>query len=827
MDGELVGFSEERGQSGFRAGETKGIQGMKLSDETLLALEMDALLRLIAELTNSDLGGARALDLAPVRRPEELGFRRQRFLEVGTLIRPPLVPGFEADLAPLVARTAESLFAPDGLELLAIADLLEVLEEARSRITAAWQDTDEHPLPSLAESFSVLGDGTGLSRAIRTSLDGRGEIRDDASPKLTRLRATIRRRRDRLYGELGALTQKHRELFSEDTVPLRDGRLMLMLQAGSKGRLPGLVHGRSATGKSFYFEPLTAVEGNNELNEALEEEGEEKRRILLELQEAVRAQAGKIREFAALLGELDLWQAVNFYAQYAEASLVAVGASQEVDLRAARHPLLDPRLSGIRERALGQAGHRRPIVPLDLQLTPKTRALVITGPNAGGKTVALKTLGLACLAHSCGLPVPADEESVLPVLSDLVATIGDDQDLLADRSTFSGRLIRLREVWNVAGEGGLVLLDELGAGTDPEEGAALSSALLDALIDRGCLVVVTTHLGQLAALALERDGASCAAMEFDSDRGQPRFRLVPGPPGGSEALALARRVGLPDELVSAAEARLGTEGRDYRRMLGEVSDLRDRLVTEERELAGARNEAEALRRGLERDRESLELEKARVGERARQELELFRREVRANMEGAVEQLKAQWEAGRRRGLPREATEALLQEPPGVAKSPEPPTTTAIEVGTRVRHSSLGWEGVLQKLERGRAEVGLKGKTFRCRASELQPAASSTSATERSSSKHKPLAELPTQRSVPLELVLIGKRVEPALDSLADYLDGAIREGRTEVRVVHGHGTGRLRRAVRDYLKGHPGIARQRPGGTGEGGDGATVVELQK
>jgi DNA mismatch repair protein MutS2 len=799
---------------------------MKISTATASALEMDSLLRLVADFAVSDLGRESLLALGPALDAGELDYRRRGYVEVGALLGPALVPPFGVPLSPLLERLGSSSFNPEGLEFLAIADLLEVVEVVRARVSDEEEASGRDPFPVLSSQLEALPEGRTLSRLIRSRLDGRGAVRDDATPELARLKAGIRRRRDRLYRELGEISQKHRDLLSEDTIPQRDGRLVLVLQAGSKGRMPGLVHGRSASGKSLYFEPLVVVEGNNELQDAWEEEEAEKRRILAELLANLVALAGVIRAHAALLTELDSWQAQHRYAEAAQAGLLEIGEARQVRLIGARHPLLDPLLADVRERTLGQAGHREAVVPLDLLLTPERRALVITGPNAGGKTVALKTLGLACLAHGCGLPVPAEVGSSLPFVSALVATVGDDQDLLSDRSTFSGRLLRLREVWDEASEDSLVLLDELGSGTDPEEGAALSSALLEALLDRGGLVVVTTHLGQLAALAMEREGASCAAMEFDSERGAPRYRLAPGPPGGSEALALARRLGLAEELISAAEERLGSEGRDYRRLVAEVSALRERLSDEEKRLESAVVEMQSEREGLTRQREALEVERRRVGEKARSDLESFRLKVREELEETVEGLRSQWETGRRRGLAREATEGLFQELPKVALR-APLESGEVVVGDRVRHRSLGWEGQLLRVERGRAEVDLSGKTFRCKVEELVPATPSRRPAKGANRPTKlAITEVPESVEVPLELHLIGKRVEPALEELERYLDDAARSGRGEVRIVHGHGTGRLRRAIRDYLRSHRLVSNQRPGGAGEGGDGATVVQLR-
>ena len=618
---------------------------------------------------------------------------------------------------------------------------------------------------------------------------------------------------------------------------MRGGRLVLMLQSGARGRTGGLVHGRSATGRSLYFEPLHVVESNNTLQQSVEDEEAERRRILLELIAAARSSLPDLHAHASFLGELDLLQAAVRFGEHCGAVLPEIGARHDLRLLAARHPLLDPCLAEIREQALGQAGHAGDIVPLDVELGSDRRILVVTGPNAGGKTVALKTAGILSLLGLCGLPIPAAAGSRVPFLTRLVATVGDEQDLLADRSTFSGRLLRLREAWEGAGPESLILLDELGSGTDPEEGAALAEALLEGLLEKGSLGVITTHLAQLAAAALELPGASCAAMEFDPHSGRPTFRLVPGPPGASEALALARRLGLPAEWLDRAEARLGSEHRDLRRLIAEVKRVRQDLAETRERLEVEHADAEKLRRRLADERAALEEERRSVGRRMKGELDEFRRATTERLRREEERLRERFEGGRRRGLAAEAVESLFAAAPAFGAA-EPAPAGPLAVGEQVRHRGLGWQGVLEKLEDGRAEVLVRGKRVRCRPDELAPArpiAAKETAKDRgtrpdagppTSPGNNPRGDLDEAAAVPSEINLIGLRVEPALEQLDSYLDQALLASRRQVRVIHGHGSGRLRQAVREHLRGHRGIAEVRAGAPNEGGDGATVVTFR-
>jgi DNA mismatch repair protein MutS2 len=825
---------------------------LEVSAASLAALEYPSVLALLGALAASDLGRERALGLMPLADAEALAERREAYDEAARLLSGgALVPSFEVALAPLLARAGGASPGLTGRDVVTLVDLLEVTAAAADRIAGA-----DPECPTLGARAAVLADSEPLRRLVKKTLDRRGDIREDASPELARLRGAIRHQRDALYQDLQGLVQEHRDLLSEETVPMREGRLVLVLQAGARGKVPGLVHGRSSTGKSFYFEPLGVVEGNNRLQQAWEDEEAEKQRLLAELAAALRKQLPMLRSHAAFLAELDVLQASLRFAELGRARLPELVGAPRLRLLQARHPLLDPGLAPLRAEALGQAGHTGAIVPLDLELTPERRALVITGPNAGGKTVALKTAGLLTLMALAGLPVPAAAGTTLPELERLVATVGDEQDMLADRSTFSGRLMRLREAWEASYPPCLVLLDELGSGTDPEEGSALSAALLEGLVARGVLVVLTTHLGRVAGEAMQLPGAFCAAMDFEPESGEPRYRLLPGPPGSSEAIALARRLGFDPRLLASAEARLTREGRDYRRLLAEVERVRGELAARLEDSESELRRAGEERQRLERERAAMEAERRTLAPKLKRELDAFRREVRQQLAAEVEKVRGEAEGGRRRGVAEAATERLFAAAPAAA-APEAEPEGPLVVGGRVRHRGMGWQGTLDKLDRGRAEVTVGGKRLRCREDELVglDGSGGGSAAGGAGSKGggggakadgakadgakadgakggglrkmpQPIPDVPLRETSPAELMLLGERVETALERLDAYLDEALLAGREEVRVVHGHGTGKLRQAVREHLRSHPAVATFRAGEDGEGGNGATVVRLR-
>jgi DNA mismatch repair protein MutS2 len=807
-----------------------------LSQATALALEFPSLLAVVARLAASDLGQERVLGLRPFEEEGELRARRVLFEEASRLAgERSLVPEFDVALGELLNRLVTGRPPIEGIDLVYLADLGKATRAATQRIREAVP-----PCPALDRQTRDLPDLDPLLKRIERTLDRRGEVREDATPKLSALRRQIRSTRDLIYRDLGDFVSTHKDDLSEETIPMRGGRLVLVLQAGSRGRTSGLTHGRSATGKSFYFEPMHVVESNNTLQQSVEDEEAERRRILIELADLARASLPALREHARFLGDLDLLQASVRFGERCEGVLPEIGPRHEVRLLAARHPLLDPRLADLREEALGQAGHESAIVPLDVVLMPDKRILVITGPNAGGKTVALKTTGILSLIAQCGLPIPAAPGSRVPFLTRLVATVGDEQDLLADRSTFSGRLLRLKEAWEAAGPDSLVLLDELGSGTDPEEGAALAVALLEGLLEKGSLGVITTHLAQLAAAALEMGGASCAAMEFDPATGRPTFRLVPGPPGASEALALGRRLGLPAEWLDRAEARLGSEHRDLRRLLAEVDRVRQELAETRDRLEVEAADAEKLRRRLAAEQAALEEERRSVARKLKTELDEFRRDTTERLRKEVDRIRERFEEGRRKGLAAEAVETLFAEAPAFGE-PEPEAGVPLVVGEPVRHVGFGWQGVLERLEEGRAEVLVRGKRLRCRPEELVSAGGAGAAgasppkrerePERRETRPAPgrlatRGDLDESAAVPDELNLIGMRIEPALEELDSYVDSALLASRKFVRVIHGHGSGKLREAVRSHLRTHRGVAEIRSGAPNEGGNGATVVTFR-
>ncbi|MEZ5312855.1 MAG: hypothetical protein R2862_03960 [Thermoanaerobaculia bacterium] len=675
------------------AGPTTEDAGREIASRpTRTALEFDSYLALVALEARTDFGRRRLLELLPAASEAELLARRRAYAECDRLrLEAPLVPSLGDGLASLVERAASGEPVLAGPEILTVARFVRAAMDAARRIVEA-----PVPCPELAAEAAALPDARELLSEIDRILDRKGEVRDDASPRLGTLRREVQNAREKIYGRLEGIRGEHRELLGEETVPLRGGRLMLMLSSGARGRIPGLVHGRSATGKSLYFEPIAVVEENNNLQNAFEELEAERARLLLQLVAALTAAGPLLAGAAALVGRLDALEAAARLAAECGARLAETPPPGRLRLVGARHPLLDPRLARRRERALGSRGHEGPVEPLSITLgggageeepaaqEERRRVLVVTGPNAGGKTVALKTVGLLTLVSGSGLPVPVEAGSEIPWFENVVATVGDEQDLLAERSTFSGRLARLAEAWSAAGARSLALLDELGSGTDPEEGSALSVALLEQLVAHRGLALITTHLTGVAAAAMELPGAFCAAMEFDPGTGRPTFRLRPGSPGGSEALALARRMGLPAAWIARAETILGAEHRDLRQLLAELEATRSELAVEAARERAATEEANRLGERLATERAELEAERRTVAERMKRS---SRRSARRSPASSRRRSNAPGGA-RGRSAPRAGREAagrLFADAPSLGiEAPSAPREELVE-GVAVRH----------------------------------------------------------------------------------------------------------------------------------------------
>jgi DNA mismatch repair protein MutS2 len=670
-----------------------------------------------------------------------------------------------------------------------------------------------HPLPAITSTLA-------------RSFDPAGELLDTASPRLGGLRAAVRVAFDRLRRRLDTLVASELgNALQEPIVTLRNGRYVVPVRADAKGRVKGIVHDASGSGQTLFIEPLVVVELGNAWREAQAAEQAEIERILDELSALVGANAGPLRETLGALAQFDFWAAKAQLAGEMGASRPETTKRSEVILLSARHPGLTGR-----------------VVPIDVRLGDGFTALVVTGPNTGGKTVTLRTLGLLALMHQAGLHVPAAPGSRLPIFRDVFADIGDEQSIAQSLSTFSGHLRSIIRIVEAAGPGTLVLLDELGAGTDPTEGSALAQSLLDHFIKAGALVAATTHYAELKAYAHTTPGATNASVEFDLETLSPTYRLTIGLPGGSQAFAIAERLGLPTALVADARSRLSEAQRTFEATLARIREVETETAeSKDRTREAELRAGEALRAAAD-ERRKAQQSRADTERRAQEEAERLVAELRAELENARRSLE-------RGVLTAPAIDSVLERAEDrLAKAPAPaharpaaakaPPSSAPAPGWRVgdeaRSRSGGWTGRIAELDRSKRRATIETGAIRVsvEVADLEPVEPSSGGAGSGNGSNAGLAgtnvaelRLSRARNVPMSLDLRGARVDEALAALDRYLEDASLAGLAKVTVIHGLGTGALRDAVRTDSAAHPLVRTVRPGERGEGGDGVTVVEL--
>ena len=795
-----------------------------LDIETRRALEFDELLEWVASFARTALGAQRVRSLEPsadeaaIRSELDAVTETRRFLETEGM----LLPGSLPDPTP-------------ALDALSVADLrlgpemlrdLAAMGSSGADLRFRLLDLEDPSYAALRELGERLPDLERICRPMLESIAADGTLEDSASPELRRIRASKLRLGSRLQKmlteilrdpDLGAVIQ-------DDFITERNGRFVVPVRTDAPRPLEGVVHASSSSGATRFIEPLESVELNNDLVRLAEDERQEVDRVLAAWSDDFRSCKSEVDALVRTLTRIDDLQARALFANETGAVAATLRAEASPSFDRVRHPLLDRRQT--------EAGGR--CVPLSLSLDPSDRVLVISGPNTGGKTVALKTIGLSVLMTQAGIPVPA-VELVLPVFRQVRADIGDHQSIEADLSTYSAHIGAVARYLSATRAPALFLFDEIGTGTEPMEGAALARAILESLQQPGVISVATTHLGPLKAWAVAREGVACAAMEFELSTLQPTFQAIMGVAGTSAGLDIAQRLGLEPRIVERARSLLdpsAKEGEDY---LVRLRELVTRAEQDRESLRLLREELGAERRALE---ERFRQKTDRAGRQAVQKLEAALGELRDMGRRELSELRERRERarldkswakseGRLRSLVAQQRSELSREPEqGQWRS----VTGELKCGMRVRVASLGRVGEVAGLRGSRVDVRLGGMNITVETRDLQlpiggPAGSSPPArTEQGRGGSRTHAETgpPVQR----ELKLIGKRVDEALDELDRFLDGALVSGHDEVRIIHGHGTGRLKSAVRRFLDSHSQVQRHRPGGVGEGGDGATVAILR-
>ena len=786
-----------------------------MEERVLEALEFDKVLRLLEARCDSPLGAELARASRPATDIEEVSRRQQETSEAAALVEgsPVSLAGVH-DLRPHLRRAEAGSTLQTG-------ELLQLMETlATARALKRLMQEQKRDFPALKARAAFIGTFRELEDEIGRCISGEGEVRDQASPELTRLRRQRRALQARVRERMEGLVRsaEGQRYLQEPIITVRQDRYVVPVKQEYRHQVPGIIHDQSASGATLFVEPMEVVVLNNEVRRLALLEKEEVDRILGRLTARVASEAGALKESLETLAALDLALARGRLALEMKATRPVLNTRGYLNLRAARHPLL-----------------KGEVVPVDLHLGGEFDILVITGPNTGGKTVTLKTVGLLTLMAQAGLHVPVGPGTELSVFDQVFCDIGDEQSIEQSLSTFSSHMSNIVKIVERANHRTLVLLDELGAGTDPQEGAALGMALLDYLLSTGARTVATTHYSELKAFAYTRPRVENASVEFDVETLRPTYHLVVGLPGRSNAFEIAGRLGLKPEILEKARIFLGREERRTDELIREVE--RDRFLARKE-----REESEAVRirlEGLEREYrarlESLRERERAALEQAREQARQLIRRVRAEAEGIIEELKqaSRTEAVKERSRAIEEARRRLQEVRGEVEqagveppAAYPPAPAAIKPGETVYVVSLRQKGRVLTAPDADGSVTVQVGVLKVQA-HLRDLARAPDGAEREAvpaSNLERLAGLKRQELSP-ELNLRGLTVEEAMARADKYLDDAYLAGIKQVRIIHGKGTGALRRAIGAWLETHPHVRSFRPGGAGEGGEGVTLVEL--
>jgi DNA mismatch repair protein MutS2 len=758
-----------------------------MEERALRALEFHQFRQTLQAYASSEVGQAFCLTLHPSGQKGEIDGLLREVAEASEM----LMEGGDMpvdgvhEVSPLLSRARAEGACLLAEDLVPLRSTLGTAGRVKQFLRNAGA---RHPL--MKSRGEEIPDFRDLYAELCSAIGPRGEILDSASPELRHIRQQISHTRSRIRSALEALweLENFRKIFQEQIITLRNDRYVVAVKAEHKNTFPGIIHDQSQSRATFFIEPFSTVEENNELSLLLKDEKEEERRILLALTDRVRELCAPIAQAVEVLGRLDLVFAKAKWARDLKGTIPLLNEDGHWHLRDARHPLLNP----------------QSVVPIDLRLENGQTTLIITGANTGGKTVALKTLGLLTLLAQCGVPIPAADGSEVAVIQKIFVDIGDEQSLQENLSTFSAWVLTLSRIIKDADPSSLVLLDEVGGGTDPTEGAALTMALIDGLRARGTKTVVTTHLHLLKAYGAIHPDVVNVSVEFNPETLRPTYRLIYGRPGESYALLMAEKGGIPHELIERANAYLGEGDR-------KVGELLQSLERTQQELEAKKEEAERMNRQAELARENAEdlWQQARMGEerilsRAREEAQALVRQAQEELRGLINDFKAQG----RRDVHRLA-QTIKAEEEKISRGGLGEKIEALP-GTSREATQPGWGATGNVLSLGPWEKGLG----------LKP----DKTTDAGQSTRPGLIhyEIPAAAR---ELKVIGLRVEETLPRVDRAIDEAFLAGLKELEIIHGAGTGRLRKAIREHLRENGFVKAFWPGGPGRGGDGVTVVEI--
>lgn len=791
-----------------------------MNEKVLKTLEYNKIIDMLCELAHTGRGKELCAGLLPISDPETISkLQRQTTDALTRLLRKGSI-SFSGihDIRQSIARLKLGT-SLNAVELLHISSNLDATLRIKAYGGYSGKDTDEATEDSLTELFAGLEPLSPLNNEIKRCIISEEEIADDASPGLKSVRRAIRNVNEKLHNELGSILNSSRNMLQDNIITMRNGRYCLPVKAEYKSQFQGMIHDQSSTGSTLFIEPIAIVKLNNELMELAIKEQDEIEKVLANLSNMAAEHIDSIEFNYNALSQLDFIFARANLSRNMKASEPVFNSKGYINIKKGRHPLIDA----------------KKVVPIDVRLGKDFSMLIVTGPNTGGKTVTLKTIGLLTLMGQAGLHIPAFDGSELAIFEEVYADIGDEQSIEQSLSTFSSHMTNIVKILKETDEHCLVLFDELGAGTDPTEGAALAMSILSYLHKRNIRVIATTHYSELKIYALSTEGVSNASCEFDVETLRPTYRLLIGIPGKSNAFAISSKLGLPDFIIEDAKSRIGKMDKSFEDVISDLETSRKKIEQEQEEISKYKAEIEQLKQKLAKKTESFEASRERLLKEAKDEAARILNEAKEYADQSIKRYN-KWlqEGGNIREMEEERSKLRQRldetESPLFKKRTEQPRDFAkkLRIGDYVHVISLGLKGTVSTLPNDKGELYVQMGILRSLVNiddiellEEEAGAATGKASDKSSK-----IRISKSSSIHPEINLIGKTVDEAIPELDKYLDDAYLAHLPKVTIIHGRGTGALKNAVHSHLKKLSYVKSFRIGGFGEGDHGVTIVEFK-
>jgi DNA mismatch repair protein MutS2 len=706
-----------------------------------------------------------------------------------------------------------------AVELLHISSDLDASLRLKAYGGYIGKDNDNHPSDTLTDFFVRLEPLTPLNNEIKHCIISEEEIADDASPTLKNIRRSIHNANDKIHGELTKILNSSRTMLQDNIITIRNSRYCLPIRAEFKNQFSGMIHDQSATGSTLFVEPMAIVRLNNELKELSIKEKEEIEKILAKLSNITAEHSEELEYDFFTLSELDFIFARASLSKLMKGSEPRFKPNGILNIKKARHPLIDA----------------KKVVPIDIMLENDFNMLIITGPNTGGKTVTLKTVGLLTLMGQAGLHIPAFDDSELSVFTEVYADIGDEQSIEQNLSTFSSHMTNIVTILDKADDSSLVLFDELGAGTDPTEGAALAMSILSFLHNKNIRTMATTHYSELKIFALSTKGVLNASCEFNIETLCPTYRLLIGIPGKSNAFAISLKLGLPDYIIDDAKKQIGRQDKSFEDLISDLETNKITIEKEQEEITKYKEEIEQLKKNLARKNEALDTNRERILKEAKEQAASILQEAKEYADQSIKKYNKWIQKGgnikdmesERNSLREQinSSASFKKNSPGKGKKA---ASENLKTGDTVNVLTLGLKGTVSTLPNAKGDLYVQMGILRSLVNikDLELVEEKIISTDKSIKTQSGKIKMDKSLSIHSEINLIGKTVDEALFELDKYLDDAYLAGLPKITIIHGRGTGALKNAIHGHLKKIKYIKSYRIGGFGEGDHGVTIVEFQ-